>query len=75
MCLQLQRQAPRDAPDPLLWNNEGHVAADFDSKPPEVLPVEGSIPPPPFVRSELRFTGCTGGIVKKRGCRKRGAEG
>ena len=37
--------------DPLLQDNEGHVAADFDYKPPEVLPVEGSITPPD--RSEL----------------------
>ena len=29
-----------------IKDNEGHIAIDFDYKPPEVIPVEGSITPP-----------------------------
>mmetsp|Transcript_357 Transcript_357/g.616 ORF Transcript_357/g.616 Transcript_357/m.616 type:complete len:853 (+) Transcript_357:60-2618(+) len=39
--------------DKTIQDNEGHTAADFDYKPPEIEPVEGSITPPPKGREEL----------------------
>ena len=35
-------------------DNEGHIASDFDYKPPEIEPVEGSITPTPSSSREKR---------------------